>query len=126
MNGKQRRNKMSSFKEIKVYQVKRTSREAFLWEGKKKEGYLLYEDYDLVAIVHLSKDASLEEAYRLTNSIHCAWWENSSVVKLFDGEGCRSTSRDDVLVDENDIAYAVLDFGLEPIDEETGRIKPNA
>ena len=117
---------MSSFKEIKVYQVKRTSREAFLWEGKKKEGYLLYEDYDLVAIVHLSKDASLEEAYRLTNSIHCAWWENSSVVKLFDGEGCRSTSRDDVLVDENDIAYAVLDFGLEPIDEETGRIKPNA
>jgi hypothetical protein len=41
----------------------------------------------------------LEEAYIRTNSLEDDWWNDSSIQRLFDGEGCRSTSTGDVIVD---------------------------
>lgn len=41
----------------------------------------------------------LEEAYRRTNTIEDYWWNDSSVQRLFEGDGCRSTSAGDVIVD---------------------------
>lgn len=38
----------------------------------------------------------LERAYRLTNSIDCAWWENDGVIKTI-SRPCRSTSCGDIL-----------------------------
>ena len=40
----------------------------------------------------------LEKAFMLTNSIHDAWWKNKEITKMFDGEGCRSTSVGDMVL----------------------------
>ena len=49
-----------------------------------------------VAFVEVPKSATvdqkLELAFRLTNSIEYAWWENEEVTPMFPEQGCRSTS----------------------------------
>ena len=50
----------------------------------------------------------LEEAFRRTNSIEDDWWSDEAIQKLFEGDGCRSTSRGDVVIDlDAKKAYAV-------------------
>ena len=56
-----------------------------------------YEDIPrTVAMVEVSKSATVNEklelAFRLTNSIEYAWWENEEVTPMFPEQGCRSTS----------------------------------
>jgi len=46
------------------------------------------------------EDTTLENAYRLTNSIDYGWWENEEVEKLFDGDGCKSTDIGDLMMVE--------------------------
>ena len=56
-----------------------------------------------VAFVEVPKnvvvDQKLETAFRLTNSVNHAWWENEGVTPMFpDKEGCRSTSVGDMVL----------------------------
>lgn len=56
-----------------------------------------------VAFVEVPKSATVNEklelAFRLTNSIDYAWWENKEVTPTFpDKGGCRSTSVDDMVL----------------------------
>ena len=55
-----------------------------------------------VALVEVSKALStkekLEKVFMLTNSINDAWWNNKEITKMFDGDGCRSTSVGDMLL----------------------------
>ena len=56
-----------------------------------------------VAMVKVPKSATVDEklelAFRLTNSIDYAWWENEEVIPMFpDKGGCRSTSVDDMVL----------------------------
>ena len=50
----------------------------------------------LVAFVDVDKswtvDKKLEHAFKMTNSIDDAWWNNDGVTKMFPDKGCRSTS----------------------------------
>jgi hypothetical protein len=50
------------------------------------------EEYDLVASVETD---SIEEAFRLTNHISCAWWDNQEVTTV---KKSRSTSVGDIIV----------------------------
>ena len=59
-----------------------------------------------VALVEVKKNMTdaekLDLAFMKTNSIDDAWWNNKEVTKMYDGEGCRSTSvGDHVLVGES-------------------------
>jgi hypothetical protein len=49
------------------------------------------QEYELVAEVDTDK---LEVAFELTNTIHCAWWENDGVTAM---KQTRSTSVGDVV-----------------------------
>jgi hypothetical protein len=53
-----------------------------------------------VALVEVSKalstDEKLDKAFMLTNSIDDAWYNNKEITKMFDGDGCRSTSVGDM------------------------------
>lgn len=56
-----------------------------------------------VAFVEVPKNATvndkLELAFKLTNSINYAWWENKEVTPVFFPEqGCRSTSVGDMVL----------------------------
>ena len=56
-----------------------------------------------VAFVEVPKnvvvDQKLETAFRLTNRVNHAWWENEGVTPTFpDKEGCRSTSVGDMVL----------------------------
>ena len=57
-----------------------------------------------VAFVEVPKSATVNEklelAFKLTNSIDYAWWENKEVTPTFPDEdgGCRSTSVDDMIL----------------------------
>jgi hypothetical protein len=60
-----------------------------------------------VAFVEVPKNVTvndkLELAFKLTNSINYAWWENKEVTPMFpDKEGCRSTSVDDMVLIGNE------------------------
>ena len=62
-----------------------------------------YEDAPrTVAMVEVSKSATVNEklelAFRLTNSIEYAWWENEEVTPMFPEQGCRSTSVGDMVL----------------------------
>ena len=46
----------------------------------------------------LSATDKLERAFKLTNSIDDAWWNNKEVTKMFDGDGCRSTMVGDMVL----------------------------
>jgi hypothetical protein len=52
--------------------------------------------YRLVAEVRAS---SLDDVFRLTNTIEEYWWGNTEVRATFQGEGCRSTSVGDIVFD---------------------------
>ena len=45
----------------------------------------------------LSATDKLERAFKLTNSIDDAWWNNKEDNKMFDGDGCRSTMVGDMV-----------------------------
>ena len=55
-----------------------------------------------VAMVEVDKTLSdrmkMEEAFKLTNSINDAWWNNEEVTPMFDGGACRSTSVGDMVL----------------------------
>ena len=55
-----------------------------------------------VAMVEVDKTLTdrkkMEEAFKLTNSINDAWWNNEGVTKMFDGGACRSTSMGDMVL----------------------------
>ena len=55
-----------------------------------------------VAFVEVPKKLSDEEkceiAFRKTNTIEKAWWENEGVTKMFGGDACRSTSTGDMVL----------------------------
>ena len=61
-----------------------------------------------VALVDVDKSLSdmdkLEMAFMLTNSIDDAWWNNTEVTKMFNSEGCRSTSTGDFIL-VGDVKY---------------------
>ena len=56
----------------------------------------------LVAFVEVDKEwtvtEKLEFAFEMTNSINDAWYNNKEITKMFDGDGCRSTSVGDMLL----------------------------
>ena len=56
----------------------------------------------LVAFVEVDKEwtvtEKLEFAFEKTNSINDAWYNNKEITKMFDGDGCRSTSVGDMLL----------------------------
>jgi hypothetical protein len=67
----------------------------------------------------LSPQTLLDIAYRDTNTIHQAWWENFGIEMVGPAKeagGCRSTSVGDVIVLEKDDgssqAYKVENFGF--------------
>jgi len=47
---------------------------------------------------HLSDEEKCEVAFRKTNTIEKAWWENEGVTKMFGGDACRSTSTGDMVL----------------------------
>ena len=55
-----------------------------------------------VAMVEVDKTLSdrmkMEEAFKLTNSINDAWWNNEGVTPMFPDKGCRSTSVGDMVL----------------------------
>jgi len=55
-----------------------------------------------VAMVEVNKALSdrmkMEEAFKLTNSINDAWWNNEEVTPMFGGPFCRSTSVGDMVL----------------------------
>lgn len=58
---------------------------------------------------------NLEDAYRLTNSIHDAWYasDNSFIdVDPLAQEGCRSTSVGDIMQNGNGEVWVVANFGF--------------
>ena len=60
------------------------------------------EDAHTVACVEwpggMTTDEKLEFAFMKTNSIEDGWWNNKEVTKMFDGDGCRSTSVGDMVL----------------------------
>ena len=63
----------------------------------------------------------LDEAYAKTNTIDRVWWENAGVVKLFEAEGCRSTSVGDVLLNlDTHACHVVAHFGFEELPASWG------
>ncbi|URC15302.1 hypothetical protein GD1_178 [Paraglaciecola Antarctic GD virus 1] len=67
------------------------------------------EEYETVAMVEA---ADLNEAFERTNTIQSVWWENDKVTKLFDGEGCRSTSVGDVVITPDNKVFLVAASGF--------------
>ena len=75
-----------------------------------------YEGVDKVSVIHaafgdsphvvgfvecpgtMSTSEKLEYAFMKTNSIDDAWWNNTDITKMFDGDGCRSTSVGDMVL----------------------------
>ena len=57
---------------------------------------------NVVAFINMPKSLStsekLEEAFKLTNSIDDAWYNNKRVTKMFSGDGCRSTMVGDMVL----------------------------
>ena len=55
-----------------------------------------------VAFVEVDKKKSDKEkceiAFMKTNTIDKAWWTNEEVIKIFDGDACRSTSSGDFVL----------------------------
>ena len=85
--------------------------------GKKLDSLLkTYDGIESISVIHaafgekphvvafvevsakLSTEAKLEKAFMLTNSINDAWYNNKEITKMFDGEGCRSTSVGDMVL----------------------------
>ena len=60
------------------------------------------ENPHVVAFVEVDKEwtvtEKLEFAFEKTNSINDAWYNNKEITKMFDGDGCRSTSVGDMLL----------------------------
>ena len=60
------------------------------------------ENPHVVAFVEVDKEwtvtEKLEFAFEMTNSINDAWYNNKEITKMFDGDGCRSTSVGDMLL----------------------------
>ena len=56
----------------------------------------------LVAFVEVVKEwtvtEKLEHAFKMTNSIDDAWWNNEGVTSMFPDKGCRSTSVGDAIL----------------------------
>jgi len=56
----------------------------------------------LVAFVEVEKswtvNEKLEYAFKMTNSIDDAWWNNKGVTAMFPEKGCRSTSVGDMIL----------------------------
>lgn len=69
--------------------------------------------YHLVAMVEAD---SLEDVFRLTNTIHHPWWENEGVTCY---SRTRSTSVGDLYLLEDGTVYLVLRCGLLDIDNAT-------
>ena len=73
-----------------------------------------------VAMVKVPKSATVNEklelAFKLTNSIDYAWWENKEVTPTFpDKGGCRSTSVDDMVLIGNE-KYVFKNAGWEKVE----------
>ena len=73
-----------------------------------------------VAMVKVPKSATVNEklelAFKLTNSIDYAWWENKEVTPTFpDKGGCRSTSVDDMVLIGNE-KYVCKNAGWEKVE----------
>ena len=68
---------------------------------------------NVVAFVEMLKTLNttdkLELAFKLTNSIEDAWYNNKEITKMFDGDGCRSTMVGDMVLIGNE------KFKVEPI-----------
>lgn len=70
------------------------------------------------AVAYIPDAASLEDAFRLTNTIDAVWWDNPSVKALVGPT--RSTSVGDVIIEAVDgrdgVAWRVLGVGFEKLD----------
>jgi len=66
-------------------------------KAKLTDMFINDEYWDRVAEI---ENTTLNDAYRLTNSIDCGWWENEEVESLFDGEGAKSTDIGDLMLVE--------------------------
>ena len=71
-----------------------------------------------VAFVEVNKNLSdlekCEFAFKETNTIDKAWWENKSVTPMFDGASCRSTSSGDFVLIGN-TKYKCAPVGWEKV-----------
>jgi hypothetical protein len=59
-------------------------------------------EYRLVAEVRAE---GLDDVFQLTNSIDAPWWGNDGVQAKFSGNGCRSTSVGDIVVDSAGVGH---------------------
>ena len=66
--------------------------------------------FELVAYVRID---SVDEAYRLTNSIDCPWWENDGVKAI---KQARSTSVGDIIVSPDGVAFLCKVMGWEELE----------
>ena len=76
-----------------------------------------YNSPHTVAFVEVAKELSDEEkcevAFKKTNTIEKAWWENEGVTKMFGGDACRSTSTGDmVLIGTKKYKCAIIGWEL--------------
>ena len=90
----------------KAFKVYHADKMAFHADEPKK----FPDEFHIVAVV-AAKD--LEEAYYLTNSIHCAWWENEGVAPV--QTETRSTSIGDIIMDNEGKFHKVDTFGFTEI-----------
>ena len=71
-----------------------------------EKGAVIHSAFDetpkTVAFVMVDKNLpdteKCEVAFKKTNTIDKAWWDNEGVTKMFGGEGCRSTSVGDMVL----------------------------
>ena len=77
-------------------------------------------EYKIVADLVLggNTDSILNQAFRATNSIDCAWYKNTDILVDLDcREGCRSTSIGDIIeFAGND--YVVMGSGFKLVEEK--------
>ena len=87
---------------IKEYAKTFTEKVAVIHSAFGEALDLDYNSPHTVAFVEVAKELSDEEkceiAFKKTNTIEKAWWENEGVTKMFGGDACRSTSTGDMVL----------------------------
>ena len=88
----------------------------FMNDVDRKEtilGALAQHKYKTVASPMLGGSTTdiLNDAYRITNSVDYAWYDNPESSPMFEGEGCRSTNIGDVIIVHGERHY-VHNYGF--------------
>jgi len=73
---------------------------AYKAEDNKKRLTDMFINGDYFTAVANVDNTTLDDAYRLTNSIDVGWWENEEVSPLFKADGAKSTDIGDLMMVE--------------------------